>query len=153
MNSDGVSQELFEEWSSASTDPVLPVLSLRLFGPLEISVLGLPLPRLRFRRSSWLLALLALQAGRELDRGFLAGLFWPESPDKSALVNLRSCLYDLRLALGEAAGLLCAPRPRTLALDSSGLACDVLTFDAAIRRNDLASLEEAVALYRGPLLE
>jgi predicted ATPase/DNA-binding SARP family transcriptional activator len=153
MNSDRMLVDSFEQRPSVTEAPVLPVLSLRLFGPLEITVLGLPLPRLRFRRSSWLLALLALQAGRELERGFLAGLFWPESSDKSALVNLRSCLYDLRCALGEAAGLLCAPRPRTLALDPSGLACDVLAFDAAIRRNAPASLEEAVALYRGPLLE
>jgi hypothetical protein len=30
---------------------------------------------------------------------------------------------------------------------------DVLAFDAAIARDDAASLAEAVALYRGPLLE
>jgi hypothetical protein len=29
----------------------------------------------------------------------------------------------------------------------------VLTFDAAVRRQDTAGMEQAVALYRGPLLE
>jgi non-specific serine/threonine protein kinase len=40
-----------------------------------------------------------------------------------------------------------------LRLDLSDAVVDVVAFDAAIARNDHASLEEAVALYRGPLLE
>ena len=39
-----------------------------------------------------------------------------------------------------------------LRLDVSDAFVDVLAFDAAVERGDLASLEVAVGLYRGPLL-
>ena|SRR3989442_10196329 len=43
-------------------DPASP-FSIRLFGPIDIRLNGSPLPRLRFRKSQWLLALLALRHG------------------------------------------------------------------------------------------
>src|SRR5262249_19122984 len=60
---------------------------------------------------------------------------------------------DLRRALGSEAERLRSPTPRTLALDLTGAAVDVAAFDAAIARGDEVSLTEAIALYRGPLLE
>jgi hypothetical protein len=47
---------------------------------------------------------------------------------------------------------LSAPTPRTLRLDLSAVRVDVLEFDRALNRKDGASLADAVALYRGPLL-
>src|SRR5262249_26946666 len=41
----------------------------------------------------------------------------------------------------------------TLSLDLSGAQVDLLAFDQAIARGDVASLEQAISLYRGPLLE
>jgi predicted ATPase/DNA-binding SARP family transcriptional activator len=128
-------------------------LRLRLFGPFEACLNGAPLPRLRTRRGEWLLALLALRAGREVDRDWLAGTLWPESTETQALTNLRVSLADLRRALGEAAVYLSAPSPHSLALSLASADIDVVAFDAAIDRGDAASLNEAVALYRGPLLE
>jgi DNA-binding SARP family transcriptional activator len=130
-----------------------PPLTVRLFGPLELFLYGQPFPHLRTRKEPWLLALLTLHAGRELERRWLAGLLWPVRPEATALVNLRGSLKDLRRALGAAAGILRAPQPRTLSLDPTGVDADVLTFDAAIARADPAGLETAVALYRGPLLD
>src|SRR5262249_24790300 len=46
-----------------------------------------------------------------------------------------------------------SPTPRTLSLDLAGADVDVIAFDQAIVRGDTAALEEAVSLYRGPLLE
>src|SRR4051812_26603159 len=66
---------------------------------------------------------------------------------------LRNSLTELRRALGTEAVRLCAPTLRTLSLDLSGVDVDLVAFDAAIARGDPASLAEAVALYRGPLLE
>ena len=131
----------------------LPMLTLCLFGPFDARVEGTPLQWRRKRKGEWLLALLALRAGREVERGWLAGTLWPESGEAQARTNLRVSLANLRRALGPAAPLLCAPRPHTLALDRAGVTVDVLQFDAAVARADAPGLAEAVALYRGPLLE
>src|SRR5206468_2060138 len=66
---------------------------------------------------------------------------------------MRTSLDDLRRAFGSEAGRLLSPTPRTLSLDLAGAEVDIITFDQAIARGDPASLEEAVAFYRGPLLE
>src|SRR5262249_8400620 len=70
-----------------------------------------------------------------------------------ALANLRNSLKDLRQALGPQANRLRSPTTRTLMLELAGAQVDVVAFDAAIARGDIASLQEAMALYRGPLLE
>src|SRR5579871_6366025 len=128
-------------------------LSLRLFGQFEAQVCGAPLPSLRTRKGAWLLSLLALRAGGAIERKWLAGTLWPDSPDALALRNLRTSLADLRQALGRHADRLHSPTSRTLCLDLAGAAVDVLAFDQAIRHGDAPALEQAVALYRGPLLE
>ena len=134
-------------------DPAVPRLTLRLFGPWEACARGRPLPRLRTRKGEGILSLLALRGGAAVERGWLAGTLWPESSDDRARNNLRCTLVDLRHALGPEAGRLRAPTPRTLALDLTAAEVDVVAFDAAIARGDPASLEQAVALYRAPLLE
>jgi predicted ATPase/DNA-binding SARP family transcriptional activator len=128
-------------------------LTIRLFGSFEARLGDTPLPRLRTRKGQWLLALLALRPGAEVERAWLAGVLWPESAEASALANLRSVLKDLRHALGTEAGRLRCPTTRTLCLDLAGAAVDVLEFDANIARGDTRSLWQAVASYRGPLLE
>jgi class 3 adenylate cyclase/tetratricopeptide (TPR) repeat protein len=125
-------------------------LILRLFGPSEIRLNGKPLPRLRTRKERWLLALLALRHGAEVERQWLAGMLWPESISGQ---TLRNTLADLRRVLGPDAARLRSPTPRTLSLDLRGADVDVIAFDRAIARGDTAALEEAVSLYRGPLLE
>jgi len=129
------------------------MLTLRLFGSMEVSIAGKPLPRLRTRKGRWLLALLALRHGQEVERSWLAGVLWPESLEEQALTNLRLSLSDLRSALGDQACRLQSPAPRTLRLDLSGADVDVLAFDNANACGDITSLQKAVALYRGPLLE
>jgi DNA-binding SARP family transcriptional activator len=130
-----------------------PPLEITLFGPFHTRVNGRVLPHLRSRKGHWLLSLLALRAGRALDRAWLAGTLWPDSSNSQALANLRNSLKDLRHALGPEAYRLHSPTSRTLLLDLSAAAVDVLAFDAAIARGDLPALEQAVSLYRGPLLE
>src|SRR5437667_11981593 len=133
--------------------PTKRPLTLRLFGPFEVRVNGAPLPRLRSRKGLWLLALLALRQGQAVERDWLAGLLWPENSQSDALYNLRRNLASLRRALGAEAGRLCSPTPHTLRLDLAGTEVDIAAFDAAIAAGDAASLQRAVALYRGPLLE
>src|SRR5207247_1096558 len=134
-------------------DPTELALTLCLFGPFEARVNGAPLPRLRSRKGVWLLALLALRRGRAVERDWLAGTLWPESTPAQLSHNLSVSLTDLRRALGSEAVRLRSPRRHTLCLDLTGAAVDLLDFDAAIARGDTTSLEHAVSLYRGPLLE
>jgi predicted ATPase/DNA-binding SARP family transcriptional activator len=128
-------------------------LELRLFGPMEVRVGSHPLPRLRSRKGLWLLALLALRAGRDIERDWLAATLWPDDAESQARRSLRQSLHDLRLALGPEAWRLTGEAPRMLRLDVRGAFVDVLAFDAACARGDLDSLEAAVRQYRGPLLE
>jgi predicted ATPase/DNA-binding SARP family transcriptional activator/uncharacterized protein HemY len=144
-----------EDYLTIATMPgsIEPPLTLYLFGPFEGRLHGAPLPRLRSRKGRWLLALLALRHGRGAERDWLAGTLWPESTDAQAAQNLRMALTDLRRALGPEADRLRSVTRRTLCLDLAGAEVDALAFDAAVVAGTNAALEEAVALYRGPLLE
>ena len=128
-------------------------LEIRLFGPVQVLVDGEPLPRLRSRKGQWLLALLILRNGGEVDRRWLAGVLWPESVESKALYNLRRTLDDLRNALGRQADRLISPTPRTLAFDLDGVYVDVLDFDCAATAMESGALERAVELHRSVLLE
>ena len=128
-------------------------LCLRLFGPFEAQVNRRSLPRLRSRKGQWLLALLALRAGRAVERAWVAGTLWPDTTEENALVSLRQTLTDLRRALGTEAARLVSPTTRTLSFEADGAFVDALAFDAAIRQGDPASLERAAALAERPLLE
>ncbi|HLK57083.1 MAG TPA: hypothetical protein VKU00_10985, partial [Chthonomonadaceae bacterium] len=114
-------------------------LVLRLFGPFDVRLQGAPLPRLRTRKGQWLLV---LRHDREVDRDWLAGTLWPESPASQAFYNLRRCLSDLRSALGSEGNRLASPTTRRVCLSLAGASVDILVFDAAIARQDTASLEE-----------
>ena len=128
-------------------------LSIRLLGAFEVRVRGAAMRSGRTRSVDWLLALLVLRHGRDVPRSWLAGTFWPESSEAQSFSNLRRNLMDLRQALGPEADRLRAPNRATLGFDLTGADVDVVRFDAAIAAGDARSLEEAVALYRGPLLE
>src|SRR5579862_8213770 len=93
-----------------------PPLKLYLFGSTEVLVHGVPLARLRSRKGLWLLALLALRAGKPVDRDWLAGTLWPDSSQSQALAYLRQNLTELRNALGSEAARLQSPTRQTLTL-------------------------------------
>jgi predicted ATPase/DNA-binding SARP family transcriptional activator len=128
-------------------------LQIALFGPFDARCEGATIRPLRTRKGQWLLALLALRQGREVDRMWLAGLLWPESQESQALYSLRRSLTDLRNALDSQEGRIVAPAARSLCLERAGVRVDVIDFDAAVTKGDRESLLRAVTLYRGPLLE
>ncbi len=76
-----------------------PVLDLRLFGQVEVSVSGKNITSLLPKRALWLLAILALREGKPVERQSLAGMLWPEKTDEAALHNLRQLLAHLRRTL------------------------------------------------------
>jgi DNA-binding SARP family transcriptional activator len=120
---------------------------------MEVRIAGKLLPPVHGRSGLWLLALLILRHPRPLERDWLTGVLWPESTQEQALANLRQRLSQLRRALGAEGTRLLTPTSRTLSLDLEGADVDLLAFDAAMQRGDPAALEQAHALYRGPLLE
>jgi predicted ATPase/DNA-binding SARP family transcriptional activator len=134
-------------------EAVPAALSITLFGAMQVRVHGRPLPPLRSRKPLWLLALLSLRPNRLVEREWLAGMLWPDSEETQALQNLRPILSDLRSALATQGKRLQSPVRHALVLDLTDAEVDVLAFDAALTRGTLADLEQAVALYRGPLLE
>jgi predicted ATPase/DNA-binding SARP family transcriptional activator len=137
----------------AEEDRAEAPLTIRLFGPLDVQVNGEPLPRLRSRKGLWLLALLVLRHGRQVERAWLAGVLWPESTEAQALANLRLTLADLRRVLAGAGQRLRSPTAHTLLLDANDVVVDMCLFDAAMAANTTETLQRAVSLYRGPLLE
>jgi class 3 adenylate cyclase len=88
-----------------------------------------------------------------VEREWLAGLLWPDRSTSQGLATLRRDRTDLRRALGPEAGRLVSPTSYSLSLDLTGAWVDLLQFDAAIAGAELPVLEQAVALYRGPLLD
>src|SRR5579862_8740731 len=128
-------------------------LHITLFGPMQALVQGQPLPPMRSRKGLWLLALLTLRHDRPVERDWLAGTLWPDVDQTQAFANLRPVLSELRRALGSQAERLQSPDRHTLFMNLSGAEVDVLTFDVAIATQKLSALEQAVSLYRGPLLE
>ena len=78
---------------------------------LRFKLLGAPwvgwddaaLDRIESDKVRALLIYLAIETGRAHNRQALATLFWPDAAEDAALQNLRQALYNLRLALGDAA--------------------------------------------------
>jgi len=128
-------------------------LEIRLFGTWHAHVNGEPMSRLRSRAGRWLLALLVLRHDCPVERAWLAGTLWPDSDEEQALYNLRRNLTDVRSALGPEAHRMDAPTPRTIRFDTDGADIDLCEFDTSVARGDTGSLERAIEMYRGPLLE
>jgi len=142
-------------------------LSLSLLGALQVTLDGEPVTRFGSVKTQALLAYLVAEADRPHRRETLAGLLWPQQPDRAARSNLRHALYMLRHAIGdrgethtEAAvpPVLLVTR-ETVQFDcTSDCWVDVHAFRALTQEEDSADspigrLTQAVALYRGDFLE
>ena len=95
-----------------------------------------------------LLAYMACHADRFHRRDTLLAVFWPELDTFAARRALRNSLYNLRLALGE--DVFIARGDDELMIDRARLWCDVPALGESLAA---ARYDEAVALYRGELLE
>jgi DNA-binding SARP family transcriptional activator len=134
----------------------LPVdrVVIRLFGVPEVKVGARCLGRLRSRKASSILYLLATHHTRPLARRWIADLLWPDSTDDLGLENLRRTLHDLRKALGEAANVVESVSRSALGLRLEGTDIDVVEFDRATRSNTPEAWVKAVGLSStGRLLE
>ncbi len=128
-------------------------LTINLFGPMRVLVEGAELPPLRSRKALWLLAVLVLRQGRRVERDWLASLLWPDAEHTKAFANLRAVLSELRQALGSQGYRIQSPDRRSLEMDLEGAEIDLVEFENALATPTLASLQSAVDIYQGHLLE
>lgn len=139
--------------------------------PLEIDLLGKF--RLRYRgeavsemnspRLQELLAYLVLNRDSPQQRQHIALNFWPDSPAKQTLSNLRQLLYQLRNALPESDRYIRADSNTLQWNPEDECRIDLVEFEQAVdearrRKNgddaggEIDALEQAVSVYDGPLL-
>jgi DNA-binding SARP family transcriptional activator len=151
-------------------------LSIRLLGPFEVLIGGRAIhggaAGFDSDKVRALLAYLAVEANRPHRRQALAGLFWPNSTEKSARANLRRALSNLRKVIGDRQSsnpVLCTTR-QTIQFDQGDQVwVDVATFHELLgqelpfdriaagaddrEQSEIARLAEVVANYGGPFLE
>ncbi|MFN2129448.1 MAG: BTAD domain-containing putative transcriptional regulator [Anaerolineae bacterium] len=145
-------------------------LSIYLLGPMQVALDGQIIARFETEKARALLAYLAVEADRPHRRDVLAEMLWPERPEGAASANLRHTLAGLRRAIGDTADTPGAGHPaaspfllvtrQTIRFNCASDAwVDVSAFLALLRNArptdhpPVQSLEEAVGLCRGTLLE
>ena len=114
---------------------------------------GTPIPRLRTRKGQALLAHLLLKHPASVQRDWLAGTLWPDSPEEQSRLSLRQSLNDLRKALGSMGECIVSSTSRTLAIEIEGAEVDVLEFLECVQHpaHSLDSDMLAIGLYGGHL--
>ncbi|MDT8307010.1 MAG: BTAD domain-containing putative transcriptional regulator [Anaerolineae bacterium] len=147
-------------------EPFMGRLSLSLIGPFAAALDGRPLQGFRSQKARALLAYLAAEPDQDHPRPLLAALLWPELPDRAALGNLRTALWNLREISRDrkAASPLFVVTTGTIRFSQKAdVQVDLTTFLHLTRAEELntplgeswpavARLEEAATLYRGPFL-
>ena len=131
-------------------------LSISLLGPFQVTLDGQPVTSFKSDKVRALLAYLTVEAGRPHRRESLAGLLWPEYPDKDARSNLRYALSDLRRAIDDRRAtlhFLLVTRDTIQFNPASDHRLDVAAFAEGVVAGDTDRLQQAVALYRGSFLE
>lgn len=143
-------------------------LSLCLLGQFKVTLSDAPVTDFATDKARALLAYLAVEADRPHRREALAGLLWPDQPQRKASQNLRQALLYLRQALGEcdeAAPFLQITRESVQFNSECGYWLDVAEFEALLESCAshphsrleacllcLRRLEQAAKLYRGEFL-
>jgi predicted ATPase/DNA-binding SARP family transcriptional activator/Tfp pilus assembly protein PilF len=146
----------------------MSALSLSLLGPFQASLDGQPLGKFRTSKVQALLIYLATEASvavTEVEvthrREALMALLWPGLLPKSAQVNLRYTLYQLRQAIPQVTDtegeenvpLLLSDRQTVQINPAADVQLDVARFLNLLTPDPApAQLTEAVALYRGDFL-
>jgi len=141
-------------------------LRLSLLGPFQVTLDGQAVSGFKSSKVRALLAYLAVEADRPQPRDTLAGLLWPEQPNRVARNNLRTTLSNLRHVIGDrtaAPPFLLITRNTIQFNAASDYDLDVQTFERylvgeksanrQISESVIENLESAIALYRGDFLE
>jgi DNA-binding SARP family transcriptional activator/Tfp pilus assembly protein PilF len=129
-------------------------MQVRLLGPVDVVVDGVPRPVRGLRRKA-LLAALALQAGQAVSTSQLIEIVWGQSAPPTAAATLQNHVSHLRRVLGGKAAIRAQP-PGYL-LDSGKVGTDVQAAERLLHEGSLSAdpregtrrLRAALALWRG----
>ena len=122
------------------------MLEITLFGTFEAKSDGVPIEGLQDRRANRLLALLALERNRSVQR------HWIEIVLEMSYEALRKTESVLRACLGDEKTRIKVEK-NSLFLDVRNIHVDVFEFESLIARNEAESYQKAVRLYQGGLLK
>jgi DNA-binding SARP family transcriptional activator len=146
----------------------MEALRIHLFGGLDVSRGGRALPGFATQKAKGLFAYLALHRGRRHSREVLVGRFWGEAPEAVARKNFRTDLWRVRTVLEpdgvEPGSCLSVSHDEVALAPAAGHWLDVHEFEETLdsaapgpapelTEAQTALLRQAVALYRGDLLE
>lgn len=136
---------------------------INLFGTFNIRYRDKPVDKMNSPRLQELLAYLVIHRNAPQQRQQIALHFWPDNPEKQTLGNVRQLLYQLRTALPQSD--LCISSDTTTIQWNTDAPCtvDLVEFEKlqekaenSRRETDTTAeidfLEQAIELYRGPLL-
>jgi DNA-binding SARP family transcriptional activator len=136
-------------------------LTINLLGGFQVQRTGSPVSGFSTDKTRALLAYLAVESTQSHRRQALAGLLWPDYPERSARTSLRTALANLRQVIGdhqaEPPFLLISRQSIAINLDSD-VQVDVTSFTRLLEPGQGSQLsirqfEEAIELYQGKLLE
>jgi predicted ATPase/DNA-binding SARP family transcriptional activator/Tfp pilus assembly protein PilF len=154
---------------SPTTGIKMARLSISLLGPIQVTLDGEPVTDFATDKARALLAYLAVEADRPHRRDALAGLLWPDQPQRRARQNLRQALSHLRQAVGDCPGgepFLLVSRETIRFNPDCDHRLDVAVFTALVedckrhrhRRSEtclpcIRRMAQMVDLYQGDFLE
>ena len=126
-------------------------LGFFFFGVMDICYGQQSLEKPATLKSQSLLAYMVMHQGTPQTRERLAELFWGDWPSDKARRNLSTALWRVRRCFpvevfSTDAHSVCFNFPEDYSFD-------IQTFEVLIEKDDVASLEEAIGLYRGEFLE
>lgn len=131
----------------------MAALVLNLLGGFELHPHGEPPLDLSTKTGQALLAYLALNQGPRHARDKLAALLWEDRPDQQARTSLRQTLAVMRKALQPYDVSWLSADGDWIAVNGAGFNVDVLEFERLAGLATTECMKQAVALYRGDLLQ
>ena len=128
-------------------------LEISLFGGFSVRCGTEQRIELSARKDCALLGYLAVSPGVPCSRDKLATLLWGDSGDRQARASLKQALLRLRRSFSLASPMPLVASRQSVTLDPDGVTVDVGMFEQLLGDWTLEALEQAIALYRGELLD
>ncbi len=128
-------------------------LTLQVLGSFHVRDASGGEVRIASRKGRALLAYLALRPGESHSRDRLAALLWEDADEELARTSLRQALAALRKSLPAAAQTALLADTDSVGVDSGLLHSDIGAFRDALLAGTRTSLQQAIAHYRGDLLD
>lgn len=133
---------------------MMPTFTLTLFAGFSFSEGKKTLLSEIPRKSKALFAWLALHPNQQHQREKLASILWPDSNEAQARHSLRQALASIKKSLPITAYTKIFQTTKDyIFFNSKEIKIDALCFDQAVKLDNEKSLQKAISLYQGELLE